>query len=155
MQIYLVDCHPLDSSCDVNSSVILHTVDDKLRRLELKRENFLLFFADADRYMSLAGKTLKESYPSLMHVNCVAHLLHDCAKCVRAYFKNIDEVIATIKAATTRHKVRQKDFHDAGLPFTPESVITRRTIWHRLPYITLRTFELFVPLSTIGQVRTF
>ena len=82
-QTFLVDCHPLDSGSNVNSSIILHTVDDILR---LKRENFSLFLTDAAWYMSLAGKTLKELYPSLMHVICVAHLLHNCAMRVRAHF---------------------------------------------------------------------
>ena len=49
---------------------------------------------------------------------------------VRAYFKNIDEVIATIKAATTKNKVRKKDFHDAGLP-SLDSAITRWATWLR------------------------
>ena len=75
-QTFLVNCHPLDSGRNVNSSIILHTVDDILRQLEVKRENFSLFLTDAARYMSSAGKTLKELYPSLMHVTCVAHLLH-------------------------------------------------------------------------------
>ena len=48
--------------------VILHAVDDILRQVEIKRENFSLFLTDAARYMSLAGKTSKELYPSLMHV---------------------------------------------------------------------------------------
>ena len=75
--------------------------------------------------MSMAGKTLKKLYPSLMHVTCVAHLLHNCAMPVRAHFKNIDEVIATIKVATIKNKDRKKDFHDAGLPSPPDPVITR------------------------------
>ena len=104
-QTFIVDCHPLDSDSNVNSSIILHTVDDILRRLEIKRENFSLFLTDAAQYMSLAGKTLKELFPSLMHVTCVAHLLHNCA--MRAHFKNIDEVIATIKAATIKNKDRK------------------------------------------------
>ena len=79
--------------------------------------------------MSLAGKTLKELYPSLMHVTCVAHLLHNCAMRVRAHFKNIDEIIATIKAATIKNKDRKKDFHDAGLPSPPDPVITRWATW--------------------------
>ena len=96
-QTFLVDCHPLDSGSNVNSSIILHTVDDILRQLEIKRENyFSLFLTDAARYMSLAGKTLKELYPSLMHVTCVAHLLHNCAMHMPAHLKNIDETIATI-----------------------------------------------------------
>ena len=61
-QTFLVDCHPLDSGSNVNSSIILHTVDDILRQLEIKRENLSLFLTDAARYMSLAGKTLKELY---------------------------------------------------------------------------------------------
>ena len=62
----LVDCHPLDSGSNVNSSIILHTVDDILRQLEIKRENFSLFLIDAARYMSLAGKTLKELLYTLL-----------------------------------------------------------------------------------------
>ena len=125
-QTFLVDCHSLDSGSNVNSSIILHTMDDILRQLEMKRENFSLFLTDAARYMSLAGKTLKKFYPSLMHVTCVAHLLHKCAMRVRAHFKNIDEIIATIK-----NKDRKKDFHDAGLPSPPDPVITRWATWLR------------------------
>ena len=66
-----------------------------------------------------------------MHVNCVTHLLHNCAMCVRAHFKNVDEVIATIKAATIKNKDRKKDFHDAGLSSPPGPVITRWTTWFR------------------------
>ena len=79
--------------------------------------------------MSLVGKTLKELYPSLMHVNCVAHLLHNCATRVRAHFKNIDEVIATIKAATIKNKYRKNEFHDGGLPSPLDPVITRWATW--------------------------
>ena len=122
-QTFLVNCHPLDSGRNVNSSIILHTVNDILRQLEIKRENFSLFLTDAARYTSSAGKTLKELYPSLMHVTCVAHLLHNCAMRVRAHFKNIDVVIATIKAATIKNEDRKKDFHDAGLPSPPDPVI--------------------------------
>ena len=76
IQTFLVNCHPLDSARNVNGSIILHSVDDILRQLEIKRENVLLFLTDAGRYMSSAGKTLTDLYPSLMHVTCVAHLLH-------------------------------------------------------------------------------
>ena len=58
----------------VNSIIILHTTDDILRQLDIKRENFSMFLTDAARYMCLTEKTLEELY-SLMHVNCVAHLL--------------------------------------------------------------------------------
>ena len=48
-QTFLVDCHPLDSGSNVNSSVILHTVDDIFRQREIKRDNFSLFLTDAAR----------------------------------------------------------------------------------------------------------
>ena len=50
---------------------------------------------------------------------------------VRAHFKNIDEIIARIKAATIKKKDRKKDFHDAGLPSPPDPVITRWATWLR------------------------
>ena len=131
-QTFLVNCHPLGSGRNVNSSIILHTVDDILRQLEITRENFSLFLPDAARFMSSVGKTLKELYPSLMHVTCVAHLLRNCAMRVRAHFKNIDEVIATIKAATIKNKDRKKDLHDAGLPSPPDPEITRWATWLRV-----------------------
>ena len=76
--------------------------------------------------MYLAGKILKELYASLMYVNYVALLLHNCAIHVRAHFKNIVEVIATIKNTDCKKK-----FHDAGLPFSPDPVITRWATWIR------------------------
>ena len=66
-----------------------------------------------------------------MHVNCVALLLHNCVMRVRVHFKNIDKVIATIKAATIKNKDRKKDFHDAGLPSPSDPVITRWATWLR------------------------
>ena len=54
-------------------------MDDVLQQLGTKRENFALLLADDAQYMSFAGKTLKELYPTLMHVTYVAHILHNCA----------------------------------------------------------------------------
>ena len=130
-QTFIFDCHSLDSGSNVNSSFILHSVDDIFRQLKIKRENFSLFLTDAALYKSSDGKPLKELYPFLMNVNCVAHLLHNCAMRVRAHFKNIDEVIATIKAATIKNKDCKKDFHDVCLSSLPDHVITKWATWLR------------------------
>ena len=45
--------------------------------------------------------------------------------------KKIDEVIASIKAATIKNEDRKKEFHDAGLPSPPDPVITRWATWLR------------------------
>ena len=102
-----------------------------MRELGTKRENFALLLTDAARYMSLTGKTFKELYPILMHVTCIAHLLHNCAIRISAFFKNIDDVVATIKAATIKNKDRKNDFREAGLPSPPVLVITRWATWLR------------------------
>ena len=156
---FLVDCHPLDSS------IILHNVDDILRQLDIKRENFLLFLTDAARCMSLAGKALQEIYPTLMHVNCVAHLLHNCAMRVRAHLKNIHRVIATTNTATIKNKDRKKHFFDAGLPSPPDPVITRWATWLRaalyysenLPVVCtiVNNAGLFVNRARRNQCGTF
>ena len=44
---------------------------------------------------------------------------------VRAHFKNIHEVIATIKAAIIKNKDCKKNFHVAGMPSPPDPVITK------------------------------
>ena len=102
-----------------------------MRQLEIKHENLLLFLSDAARYKSLAGKALKEFYLSLMHINYVAHLLLNYAMHVRAHFKNIDEVIATIKAATIKSKDRKKDYDDADQLSLHDPIITRWATWLR------------------------
>ena len=150
-QTFLVDCYPLESGSYVNSSFILHSVDDILRQLELKRENFSLL-TDAARCMSLALKTLKGLYPwyisTALRTYCITVL------CVCVLILNIDKVITTIKTVTIKHKICKKDFHDAALPSPLDSAITRWATRHiELSYITVRTFQLFVPLLTIGQVQ--
>ena len=133
-ETFRIECLPLESSSNVNNSIILHTVDNVLRQLGTKRENFALLLTDAARYTSLAGKTLKELYPTLMHVTCTAHLRHNCAMRVPAFFKKIDDLglVATIKAATINNKDRKNDFCEAGLPSPPVRVITRwATNWLR------------------------
>ena len=99
------------------------------RQLEVKHKNFSLFLTGAAWYMSLAGKTLKELHPCLIDVNCIAYLLHNFAVCVHAHFKNIDEVMAMINAATIKNKDHKKDFHDADL--SSSLVITRWATWLR------------------------
>ena len=47
------------------------------------------------------------------------------------HFNNIDKVIATIRAATIKNKDHKKDFHDTGLPSSPDPVITGRATWLR------------------------
>ena len=149
-ETFLIECLPLESSSNVNSSSIVHTVGDELRQLGTKRENFALLLTVSARYMSLAGTLLEELYPTLMHVTCIAHVLRNWAMQICAFLKNVDDVVATIKAATIKNKDCKNDFREAGLPSPPFSVITRWATWLRAA-LYVKTFLPFVPLSTIGQ----
>ena len=94
-ETFLIGCLPLESSSNVNTSIILHIVDDILRQLGTKREIFALLLTDA---ALLGGQNIKGiiGYASLMHATCMAHLLHN-----RAIF----ELVLSLKILMT--KVRE------------------------------------------------
>ena len=84
----------------------------------------MLLLSDAARYMTAAGPLLQQLYPRLVHVTCTAQLLQNCAEKVRAYFSDVDDLIATMKAATVRSKDRKELFASIGYP--PQPVVTGR-----------------------------
>ena len=66
---------------------VCQELDDCLRFLDVIRNSFCLLLSDAARYMQATGKTLKNMYPQLFHVTCVAHLLHNRALRVKAKYQ--------------------------------------------------------------------
>ena len=70
---HLIECFPPKSCSSVNSGFTLYTVNDILRQVGNKRENFALLSTDAAPCMSRASKTLKELHLFLMYVTCTAH----------------------------------------------------------------------------------
>ena len=77
--------------------------------------------------MIAAGITLKSLYPKLFHVTCVAHLLHNCAMKIKSHFKDVDQLIAKVKAVTIKNKTRQAKFSAIGYP--PQPVPTTWGSW--------------------------
>ena len=122
---YLVACKVL--SGPPTAQAICQEIDDVLHFLNVSRMYFCLLLTDAARYMEAAGHTLKNLYPQLFHVTCVAHLLHNCALRVRAKYPAVDNLIACVKAATVKNKTRQALFEDIGKP--PQPVVTRWASW--------------------------
>ena len=47
--------------------------------------------------MTAAGRVVKQTYPRLFHITCVAHGLHNAAERVRANYEDVDELIASVK----------------------------------------------------------
>ena len=56
-------------------------MNEVLRQLETKRENFTLHLTDAARLMSLTGKAMNEFYPTLMHMSLALHTYYITLLC--------------------------------------------------------------------------
>ena len=121
---YVLECSVVEV---VNQQVITAAIDDALKKLDIQRRNFVLLLSDAARYMTASTAALKILYPRLFHVTCMAHLVHNCAEKVRSHFKNVDDLIATVKAVTLKNKNRSSKFSDIGSP--PHPVLTRWGTW--------------------------
>jgi len=122
---YLYDCQP--SLCSPNGDSIVQAIDDAIRSLGVNRNSFCLLLSDATRYMVVACNVLKSVYPKLFHVTCVAHLLHNCAMKAKSHFHDVDQLIASIKAATVKNKRQASTVCCYWLPTQP--IVTRWGSW--------------------------
>ena len=104
-------------------------MDDALRSLGMKRSSWCLLLSGAAKCMVAADAILQSLYPKLLHVICVAHLLHNRAMKVKFHFKDVNELIAKSKSAKVETK-KQAKFATIGFPAQP--VVTR---WGMLSYI--------------------
>ena len=75
-----------------------------LEILESTEACFCLLLSDAAKYMIATGITLKSLYSMLLHMTCVAHLLHSCAMKIKSHFEDVDQLIAKFKAVTIKIK---------------------------------------------------
>ena len=103
---YLLDCWEVET---VNHQVIAPKIDDALQSINIPREK-LLSDAASYMYMTAATAALKTLYPNLFRVTCVAHMLHNCSEKIRAYYTDVDQLIAWTKAATVKNKTRRNKF---------------------------------------------
>ena len=112
---------------NVNSNVISQIVDDSVKEMNIERGNLCLLLSDAAAYMKLSGNILKSLYPNLIHITCLAHLIHNCSLKVKQSYPRVDAIIATTKTATVKNATRRNLFHTIGVP--PQPVVTRWSSW--------------------------
>ena len=118
---YLLHCKILDAS--PNQQTVIHAVDDAIRTLQTKRDDFVLLLTDAARYMTAAGRVVKQTYTRLFHITCVAHALHNAAEQIRANYDDVDRLIAAVKASVVKNKDGSAKFSAIKSP--PQPVVTR------------------------------
>ena len=99
---FLIKCCVIDGSA--NSQKIVHELDDVIKEFKVRKEDVNLLISDATSYMCRAGKVLKEIYSNLLHVTCLAHLLHNCALKLKSFCEEVDDLIAAVKASVVKNK---------------------------------------------------
>ena len=71
--------------------------------------------------MCRAGKVLKEIYPNLLHVTCLAHSMHNCALKVKSFYEEVENLVAAVKASVVKNK--SKDFDVCGRSTQPVVIL--------------------------------
>lgn len=108
----------------------LHFLWPNKRESEINKQ-FAVLFSDAAPYMVKVGKNLKNTYPGLLHVTCLAHGLHRVAETVRDSYKNVDKLLGAIKAVFKKSPYRVRKYNEMlpGVRLPPEPILTRWGTW--------------------------
>lgn len=97
----------------------------------VKFERLRLLVTDAAAYMKKAGKALSVLFPTMVHVTCLAHGLHNVSDHIRMQFPAANSVIAHVKACFVKAPLRVQLFKEIlpDVPLPPEPVLTRWGTW--------------------------
>ena len=98
-----------------NQQTIVHAVDDAIRTLQANRNNFVLLFTDAARYMTAAGRLVKGIYPKQFRITCTAHALHNAVERIRNHYEDVNKLIATVKASVVKIKTEEENFQKSAV----------------------------------------
>jgi hypothetical protein len=79
--------------------------------------------------MKKTGVILKERNSDIVHITCLAHLMHNCAMRIKSWYYEVDRMIANLRMVTLRNKTNRKLFNEIG--GLPSVVVTRWTSWLR------------------------
>ena len=118
---YLLHCKILDSS--PNQQTVIHAVDGAICTLQTDKDNFVLLLTDAVRYMTAAGRVVKQTYRRLFRITCMVHDLHNAAQRIRANYEDVDKLIAAVKALVVKNKNQRAKINSPRQPlFTVQDV---------------------------------
>lgn len=108
-------------------------------------KNFRLLVTDGAAYCIKLGKIIKSIVPSLLHVTCLAHNLHNLSEKIRGMCPEIDILNVLLIKIFKYSKQRRKELKlDKNITVRKFPVITRWGTWLRF---TKLIFENFVELE--------
>lgn len=128
-EIYIIDVVTLPVNLNMNSTLTKIYLERCLALYNLDFSNVMLLMSDAASYNIKAVKEIKREHPSIFHCTCLAHLVHNCAMKIKAFFANVDTCIGAIQMITTKNKTNKLLFASIGQP--PKIIITRFSSWLR------------------------
>lgn len=128
-----------------NHSTILQTIMDSLTRLwpdGIKYDRFKLLVTDQARYMTKAGRGLKEIFPRLAHITCIAHALHLVCEEIRGSHPLANKYIGYVKAIFVKSPLRiEKYKEELKISLPPEPIIIRWGTWIKASLFHLVNFD--------------
>lgn len=114
---------------NLSSNVVNEIIYSTLEKFIIRPNNFTLLISDAASYMVKSASHFKCSNEKFIHVECLAHLVHNCAMRIKAYYTEVNDLISAIQAATIKCKSRIRLFESIMLP--PKVIVTRWSSWLR------------------------
>lgn len=88
---------------------------------------FLLFVNNAAGYMIKPGKLLKNKFPNMLHVTCIAHSLHRLCEFIRDKVPDVDKLVSLCKKNFLKAPHRISIYREVcpDLPLPPSPVLTK------------------------------
>ena len=95
--------------------------------------------------MKAAFQALKQLYPNLNHVTCLAHGLSRVAEQIRIEYSTVNSWIVAVKRIFIKAPGRIHEFRAAhpDVPLPPEPIITRWGTWLEAVIYYARYFHIF------------
>lgn len=125
--------HPFLVKCDfvitTDSATMARLVNDTLRMLNanFNANNAKLLVTDSAEYVRKCGRDLKVFYPSLLHITCLAHLLHRICDRIKDFYTDVNSIISSVRKVFLKAPTRRAEYKKCypNLAFPPEPIVTR------------------------------
>lgn len=126
-RILAIKCVELEGN--INSVEVVALVESALENIKMNFSNLKIVISDRASYMMKAMEMMKGNGRNFFHVQCLAHLVHNCAMRIKSYYRNVDALIGSIKMLTHKNNTILNMFSDFEKP--PSVIITRWSSWLR------------------------
>jgi hypothetical protein len=123
---FLIDVTDVVSTNNVTIQQAVVKALHKLFGDELDYSRSKLLLTDAAAYCLKAARGLKELFPDLLHLTCLAHALSRVAELARVTYPKVNLLISEVKKIFIKSGRRKREFTaSCQIPLPPEPIVTR------------------------------